>query len=163
MQIRNRRPGAVIIFQTRSWSGVLLAAIIATTALATQVPGPKAAVKEPVTLEGTLSFVPGTGPALKVTGREVLLSARVSYLFHTLSDKRLINRQVRLIGSYEPDGSFQVSRFYTVKGGILYRVRYYCETCNIVALEPGNCVCCQQPTELQEIPLSATDKDTVAD
>jgi hypothetical protein len=21
------------------------------------------------------------------------------------------------------------------------------------ALEPGNCVCCQQPTELQEIPV----------
>ncbi|HZO99102.1 MAG TPA: hypothetical protein VFD30_02295 [Terriglobia bacterium] len=54
----------------------------------------------------------------------------------------------------QPDGSFKVIHFYTIRNGRLFRVRYFCETCNIEALEPGNCVCCQQPTELQEIPVS---------
>ncbi len=122
----------------------------------------KSVVKQEVAVEGTLSFVAGSGPALKTEGRQLMLSAKVSYVFHTLSDPRLLGRQVRLLGAYEPDGGFKVSHFYTVKGGRLYRVRYYCETCNITALEPGNCVCCQQPTELQEIPASSTDGDTVA-
>ena len=30
--------------------------------------------------------------------------------------------------------------------------------CHIVALEPGRCVCCQQPTELQEVPLNKQDR-----
>ena len=55
------------------------------------------------------------------------------------------------------DGSFQVQWLYTVHNGKLFRVRYFCATCNIVALEPGNCVCCQQPTELQEIPVDKQD------
>jgi hypothetical protein len=32
-------------------------------------------------------------------------------------------------------------------------VRYFCEVCNVEALEPGDCVCCQAPTELQEVPV----------
>jgi hypothetical protein len=56
------------------------------------------------------------------------------------------------------DGTFQVERLYTVKDGRLYRVRYFCKICNIEALEPGNCVCCQQPTELQEIPVTGDAK-----
>ncbi len=145
--------------------------LILAAAIRAQEPAPKSAAKQPVTLEGTLSFVTGVGPSVKPApkpplsgdGRQVPLSANVSYVFHTLSDPRLLGRQVRLIGEYEPDGGFRVSHFYTIKVGKLYRVRYYCETCNIVALEPGNCVCCQQPTELQEIPASSTDSDTVAD
>ena len=53
----------------------------------------------------------------------------------------------------KPDGSFEVQWLYTVHDGKLFKVRYFCATCNIVALEPGICVCCQQPTELQEIPV----------
>ena len=42
---------------------------------------------------------------------------------------------------------------YTLHDGKVFKVRYFCATCNIIALEPGNCVCCQQPTELQEVPV----------
>jgi hypothetical protein len=52
------------------------------------------------------------------------------------------------------DGTFEVERLYTVKDGKLYRVHYFCKVCNIEALEPGDCVCCQQPVELEEIPAS---------
>ena len=60
------------------------------------------------------------------------------------------------------DGTLEVARLYTIHQGKLFRVRYYCDVCNIAALEPGPCVCCQRPTELQEIPVSETDQDTVA-
>jgi len=94
---------------------------------------------------------------LKANGREQALSANTPYLLHTLQDKRLEGRAVRLEGVAKADGSFEVQRLYTVKDGKLYRVRYFCATCNIVALEPGPCVCCQQPTELQEIPAEKSD------
>jgi len=114
-------------------------------------------------LEGELASVPGRGPVLRARNRKAYtLSARTTYLLHTLGDKRLANRDVRLEGTMKPDGTFEVTHLYTVRDGKLYRVRYYCEVCNIAALEPGACVCCQRPTELQEIPVSEVDQDTIA-
>jgi hypothetical protein len=75
-----------------------------------------------------------------------------------MQDKRLDGREVRLEGTAQPDGTFQVQWLYTIHNGKLFRVRYFCATCNIVALEPGNCVCCQQPTALQEIPVDKLPK-----
>ena len=103
-------------------------------------------------LQGKLETTRGDCPLLKMTGREQTLSADTPYLLHTMQDKRLDGREVRLEGLAKPDGSFEVQWLYTIHNGKLFRVRYFCATCNIVALEPGNCVCCQQPTELQEIP-----------
>ena len=103
-------------------------------------------------LEGKLLTTRGDCPLLKIGDREQALSANTPYLLHTMQDKRLDGRQVRLEGAMKPDGTFEVQWLYTIHNGKLFRVRYYCATCNIVALEPGNCVCCQQPTELQEIP-----------
>ena len=103
-------------------------------------------------LQGQLLTTRGDCPLLKVNGREQALTADTPHLLHTLQDKRLDGRAVRLEGIAQPDGSFQVHWLYTLHNGKLFTVRYFCATCNIVALEPGNCVCCQQPTELQEIP-----------
>ena len=103
-------------------------------------------------LEGKLLSTRGDCPLLQIGGREQTLSANTPYLYQTLQDKRLDGREVRLEGLPQPDGSFQVHWLYTVHNGKLFKVRYYCPVCNIVALGPGNCVCCQQPTELQELP-----------
>jgi len=111
--------------------------------------------KEKRFLEGRLVSTPEHGPRLETGGKEVPLAAVSTYLLHTLEDKRLENRLVRVEGKTRPDHSFEVAQLYTIKEGKTYRVRYYCETCNIEALEPGRCVCCQQPTELQEIPVTA--------
>ena len=100
---------------------------------------------------------------MRAPNKDVPLAATTTYLLHTLEDHRLVNREVRLEGTMKPDGRFEVAHLYTIRDGKLYKVRYYCEICNIVALEPGRCVCCQRPTELQEIPVSQTDKDTVAE
>ncbi|MGB7592024.1 MAG: hypothetical protein WBO19_12375 [Terriglobia bacterium] len=103
-------------------------------------------------LEGKLLSIPGQGPVLRIHEKDQPLSATTTYLFHTLLDKRLANREIRLEGTMKADGTFEVERLYTVKSGKLFRVRYFCKVCNIEALEPGDCVCCQHPTELQEIP-----------
>jgi hypothetical protein len=113
-------------------------------------------------LEGELLSIPGEGPVLRIHEKDQPLSATTSYLFHTLLDKRLVNREVRVEGTTKADGTFEVERLYTVRNGKLYRVRYFCKVCNIEALEPGDCVCCQQPTELQEIPVSEDTKQALA-
>ena len=107
-------------------------------------------------LEGKLLSIPGEGPVLRMHEKDQPLSATTTYLFHTLLDKRLANREVRAEGTMKADGTFEVERLYTLKDGRLYRVRYFCRTCNIEALEPGDCVCCQHPTELQEIPVDGS-------
>jgi len=109
-------------------------------------------------LEGKLLSVPGEGPVLRIHEKDQPLSATTTYLFHTLLDKRLANREVRVEGTTKADGTFEVERLYTVRNGKLYRVRYFCKVCNIEALEPGDCICCQQPTELQEIPVTEDTK-----
>jgi hypothetical protein len=105
-------------------------------------------------LEGKLLSTSADCPVVRTHGKDQPVSGYTTYLYHTLQDKRLANREVRLEGTMKGDGTFEVERLYTVKDGKLYRVRYFCRICNIEALEPGNCVCCQQPTELQEIPVT---------
>jgi len=121
--------------------------------------GPTAGPSE--TLQGRLIVVGGGQPTLKTAQRDYTLSAKISYLSHTLQDQRLLSREVRVEGTMKPDGTFEVAHLFTVRDGKLYKVRYYCNICNIAALEPGNCVCCQRPTELQEIPLSDAGKDAI--
>ncbi len=110
--------------------------------------------KTPLVLQGKLLSVSGTAPILRASGKDYSLAGKTPYLFHTLQDERLLNREVRLEGRMRPDGVMEVTRLYTLRDGKLYKVRYYCEVCNIEALEPGPCVCCQKPTDLQEIPIT---------
>jgi hypothetical protein len=113
--------------------------------------------KGSATIQGTLDFKPGAGPVLTSPDKSYVLSATTPYLFHTLEDPRLRHRELRLAGTLQPGGGFRVETIFTLHGGKLYRIRYFCETCNIAALGPGRCVCCQQPTELQEYPASEGD------
>jgi uncharacterized protein (DUF2147 family) len=132
-----------------------LSVVVALACVAAALPASSAGqVRKPLdAIEGALVQAGGGKVAVKSEGKEVALAARSSYLLHTLEDKRLAGREVRIEGVRKPDGSFEAWRFLTVRDGKLFRVRYYCDVCNIEALEPGRCVCCQRPTELQEIPV----------
>ncbi|MGH9431671.1 MAG: hypothetical protein ACRD3T_09025 [Terriglobia bacterium] len=110
---------------------------------------------EVVRIQGILLSQPGRGPLLQTPQHIYQLEGQSAYLLRTLEDKRLLNRELRLVGTVQPDGSFQVRKIFTVRDGKLYRVQYYCNVCNIVAVEPGRCVCCQRPTKLQEIPVTS--------
>jgi hypothetical protein len=143
----------------RSGLGAMLVELLlsATALAASPARAAQDVVQHGTFVEGRLFSIPGQGPVVRVGGKNQALSATTPYLLHTLLDKRLANRQVRVEGAWKANGTFEVARLFTVKDGKLYRVRYFCRTCNIVALEPGNCACCQQPTELQEIPVTQND------
>ena len=132
---------------------IICAAVLAASSLRAA----QGAARHLAALEGKLLSIPEQGPALRIHEKDQPLSATTTYLFHTLQDKRLADREVRVEGSMKADGTFEVERLYTIRNGKLYRVRYFCKLCNIEALEPGDCVCCQQPTELQEIPIADSD------
>jgi hypothetical protein len=138
--------------KTRRLATLLVAGVLtfATSALCVQT----LEARPQLPLEGKLVQLPGTGPVLRVKGSDFDLSARTSWLFRTLQDKRLANREIRIEGEWQPDGTLKVNHLFTVRHGKLFRIRYFCEVCNIEALGPGKCVCCQQPTELQEIPVA---------
>lgn len=127
---------------------ILTVAFVLAPAAAAQIASPKS-----VTLQGKLVNTPGATPVLKTRDKELPLAGRTVWLLHTLQDKRLADREIRVEGEWQPDGTLKVNHFYTLRDGRFFRVRYFCEICNIEALEPGDCVCCQQPTELQEIPV----------
>jgi hypothetical protein len=118
-------------------------------------PGQKTTAGSAVTLQGKLIPDSPSGPLLRTEGKEYPLAARTTWLYHTLQDKRLANREVRLEGTLMSGGILKVNQLYMVRDGKLFRVRYVCDVCYTVALEPGECVCCQQPTELREIPVEA--------
>jgi hypothetical protein len=160
-----RQRGARRSFETLTgnsiWSAPLAALMSLTVAAFSPALGQNPPAGELETLQGKLIAVGEGRPALKTAKRDYVLNARSSYLFRTLQDERLLNREVRVDGTLRPDGTFEAAHLFTVREGKLYKVRYYCSICNIAAMEPGNCVCCQRPTELQEIPLSDVGKDAV--
>ena len=46
-----------------------------------------------------------------------------------------------------------VDKIRSIHDGKLHDVYYYCDVCAIKAVEPGPCMCCQQPVELVEKPV----------
>jgi hypothetical protein len=98
---------------------------------------------------------------LSTSGGDIVVTSNIPQLLHTMQDPRLRGREVRLEGQRTSAGIFDASHIFTVRDGKLYRLRYYCHVCNIPATEPGPCVCCQRPTELEEIPVDQVSNDMV--
>jgi hypothetical protein len=91
-----------------------------------------------------LTFVTSEGKKYQVAG-DSMSNAQ-------LRDPLLIDRTWELEGTMQADGKFEIVKLFTIKDGKRFRVTYYCEICNIVTHEPGDCMCCQAVTELREIP-----------
>lgn len=111
-----------------------------------------------VTIRGTLvassGAVPGPDEPLVVSiagGKKVTLTGDI-FSQGQLRDQRLAGRTWEFEGVYLPGGEFEIQRLFTIKDGKRYKVTYWCEVCAIRTHEPGRCMCCQDETELQEIP-----------
>ena len=48
---------------------------------------------------------------------------------------------------------FEPTIIRSVRNGVIQDLYYYCDVCDIEAVAPGQCECCQGPTELIEKPL----------
>jgi len=110
-----------------------------------------ACAAEHTTIQGTLVIEPEKRPALQTKEKRVPLGSADINLVATLSDSRVSGREMKLEGKFRSDGVFEVHRIFVVRGSALYRLIYFCETCNIVTFGPGDCACCQAPVEPIEV------------
>ena len=70
-------------------------------------------------------------------------------------DERLHEKDLVISGRVFPKTQLlEVTRFLSIRDGILHDVYYYCDTCYIRTVAPGNCDCCQAPVVLVERPLN---------
>ena len=71
-------------------------------------------------------------------------------------DERLPEKDLVIKGRVFPKTQLlEVTRFLSVRDGVLHDLYYYCDTCYIRTVAPGNCDCCQAPVVLIERPLNA--------
>jgi hypothetical protein len=70
-------------------------------------------------------------------------------------DKRLHEKELIIKGRTFPHTQIlEAISLRSVHNGVVYDLYYYCETCAIRAVSPGNCVCCGEPVELVEKPTN---------
>ena len=71
-------------------------------------------------------------------------------------DERLHEKDLIISGRVFPKTQLlEVTQFSSIKDGVVHDLYYYCDTCYIRAVAPGNCDCCQAPVVLIERPLNA--------
>src|SRR5438128_9782427 len=95
------------------WLGIGSALLLVLAAFAAPTFGADSAAR--TVFEGRLLPAPGPGPVLRVHNKNYALAAKTTYLFHTLEDERLENREVRLEGTMKRDGTLEVARLYTIR------------------------------------------------
>ena len=70
-------------------------------------------------------------------------------------DEQLHEKDLVIKGRVFPKTQLlEVTRFSSIKDGVVHELYYYCDTCYIRAVAPGNCDCCQAPVVLIERPLN---------
>ncbi len=105
------------------------------------------------TLRGRLApLVEGAPLRLVAFDGEPVELAPDEGLERTMRDPQLAERTWEVRGRRRSDGRFAVEKIFTVKDGELHRVTYYCVICHITTHEPGRCMCCQEGTDLRELP-----------
>lgn len=70
-------------------------------------------------------------------------------------DERLHEKDLLINGRVFPKTQLlEITRFVSIKNGVVHELYYYCDTCYIRTVAPGNCDCCQAPVVLIERPLN---------
>lgn len=70
-------------------------------------------------------------------------------------DERLREKDLLINGRVFPKTQLlEITRFASIKDGVKHELYYYCDTCYIRTVAPGNCDCCQAPVVLIERPLN---------
>lgn len=69
-------------------------------------------------------------------------------------DARLRAKELVLKGQLREDGGFEAIVFQSVKDGERHSLFYWCDICTIRTITPGECVCCREPVELREVPVT---------
>ncbi|NWG14477.1 MAG: hypothetical protein HXY20_13190 [Acidobacteria bacterium] len=115
------------------------------------LPEPRTGEEGQTSVQGKLQISGGKAVVLPGEGKSIPLVSKDPDIAATLGDERISGRQAKLLGRMSRDGSFSVEQLYIVRGEAIYRLVYFCATCNITTFAPGDCACCRQPTVPTEV------------
>jgi len=95
----------------------------------------------------------GEKPVLKTASGEAVRLFGDKATMKVLHDKRLRDADFEVVGRFRASGEFEVGpihekSMFVHKGGKKLLISYWCEVCSIRTYEPGQCMCCQEETEL---------------
>jgi hypothetical protein len=68
-------------------------------------------------------------------------------------DSRVREKLLEIRAWDRGESRLELVRVYSIKGGKLFDLHYYCSVCSIRSYAGGPCWCCQQEFELRETPL----------
>lgn len=92
---------------------------------------------------------------VKTEDSEYYTLLRTSLAEALFVDERLHEKDLIIKGRVFPKTQLlEVTRFSSIKEGVIHELYYYCDICYIRAVAPGNCDCCQAPVVLIEKPLN---------
>ena len=70
-------------------------------------------------------------------------------------DARVRDRELQVTARPFPRTDFvEVIKLQSWRFGKLYDLDYYCDVCSVSTHKPGLCVCCQDPVQFREIPVT---------
>ena len=92
---------------------------------------------------------------VKTEGGKYYTLLRTSLAEALFIDERLREKDLLINGRVFPQTQLlEITRFASIKDGVVHELYYYCDTCYIRTVAPGNCDCCQAPVVLIEKPLN---------
>ena len=104
--------------------------------------------------DNNLKTVGGTS-GLDTGASEYYTLLRTSLSEALFVDTRLHEKELIITGRVFPKTQLlEVIRFASIRDGVVHEIYYYCDTCHIRTVAPGNCACCQAPVVLIEKPMS---------
>jgi hypothetical protein len=102
---------------------------------------------------GRLIQESGLAPALLVSSGTTIQLAGDEASLAVLRDSRLKDADFEVVGQATAPNRFAVDpiherALFVYRGGKRLVVTYWCEICSIRTYSPGQCVCCQEDTQL---------------
>ena len=107
----------------RSFVALLLGSIASFGYLLAASAAPKEA-----TIQGKVVIETGKPARIESSDKSILLTSDRKSIVETLKDVRLSGKQMKLLGEFRDDGSFEIHDFYILRNDSLYRLIYYCDT-----------------------------------
>ena len=91
---------------------------------------------------------------LRATNGTIYTLLRTKFSEAIYLDERLRQKQLLIAGMLLPQTqALEVKSIKSVRDGVVHDLFYYCEICDIEAVSPEPCSCCQAPVVLTEKPL----------
>lgn len=103
-------------------------------------------------LRGRIRQEMGKPPVIQIAGGKSYTVGGDEFTRGQMADPLLNGREIELEGRFA-GAHFDAARIFTLKNGKRFKATYWCDICSIRTHMPGLCMCCQAPTELQELPV----------